>query len=40
LPGMRSQTLSPEHLVARVEQHNADVGPEALSVEHNLTPIL
>ena len=37
LPGMGADALAPENLVALVEQHDADVGPEAFTVEHNET---
>ena len=40
LPRVRAQPLAPENLVARVEQDDADVGPEAFPVEHNQTPNL
>jgi hypothetical protein len=33
-----AQALAPEHLVAGVEQDDADVGPKAFPVEHNQTP--
>jgi hypothetical protein len=39
LPRVGAQPLAPEDLVARVEQDDADVGPEAFPVEHNQTPI-
>ena len=39
LPRMRAQPLAPENLIARVEQDDADVGPEAFTVEHNQTSI-
>ena len=39
LPRVGAQPLAPENLVARVEQDDADVGPEAFTVEHNQTPI-
>ena len=39
LPRMRTEPLAPENLVARVEQDDADVRPEAFTVEHNQTPI-
>jgi hypothetical protein len=39
LPGVGAQPLAPEHLVPRIEQDDADVGPEAVPVEHNRTPI-
>jgi hypothetical protein len=35
LPGVGAQPLAPENLVARIEQDDADVGPEAFPVEHN-----
>jgi hypothetical protein len=39
LPGMGPDALAPENLVLLVEQDDADVGPEAVAVEHNQTPI-
>jgi len=36
---MRTDTLSPKHLIFLVEQDDADIRPEAVSVEHNQTPI-
>ena len=38
LPGVRTQTFAPEDLVPCIEQDDADVGPEAFTVEHNLQP--
>ena len=38
LPGMGANALAPENLVSLVEQDDADVGPEAVPVEHNQTP--
>ena len=35
LPRVRAQPLAPEHLVPLVQQDDADVGPEAFTVEHN-----
>jgi hypothetical protein len=40
LPGVGAHALAPENLVARVEQDDADVGPEAFPVEHNQPQIL
>jgi hypothetical protein len=40
LPGVRANALAPENLVARIEQDDADVGPEAFTVEHNQPQIL
>src|SRR5674536_35685 len=39
LPGVRTDTLTPEHLIFLVEQDDADVGPKAVPVKHNQTPI-
>jgi hypothetical protein len=39
LPGMCADALAPENLVSLVEQDDADVGPEAVPVKHNQTPI-
>src|SRR5437868_7006711 len=39
LPGMGAYAFAPENLVSLVEQDDADVGPEAVPVEHNQTPI-
>jgi hypothetical protein len=39
LPGMGADAFAPENLVSLVEQDDADVGPEAVPVEHNQTPI-
>jgi hypothetical protein len=39
LPRVGTKPLAPENLVARIEQDDADVGPEAVTVEHNQTPI-
>ena len=39
LPGMRADAFAPKNLVFLVEQDDADVGPEAVPVEHNQTPI-
>jgi hypothetical protein len=36
---MGLQPFAPEHLVAAVEQDDADVGSETLTVKHNQTPI-
>jgi hypothetical protein len=36
---MGLQPFAPENLVAAVEQDDADVGSETLTVEHNQTPI-
>ena len=36
---MGADALAPEHLVFLVEQDDADVGPEAVPVKHNQTPI-
>ena len=38
LPGVGADALAPENLVFLVEQDDADVGPEAVPVEHNQTP--
>src|SRR5664279_4418904 len=35
LPGMGSYPFAPEHLVLRVEQDDADVGSEPITVDHN-----
>src|SRR5207253_9931263 len=40
LPGVGAYPLAPEHLVLLVEQDDADVGPKAVPVKHNQTPIL
>jgi hypothetical protein len=40
LPAVRPDALAPEHLVFLVEQDDADVGPEAVPVQHNHTPNL
>ena len=39
LPRVGTKPLAPENLIARIEQDDADVGPEAVTVEHNQTPI-
>jgi hypothetical protein len=39
LPGVRTNTLAPKHLIFLVEQDDADVGPKAVPVKHNQTPI-
>jgi hypothetical protein len=36
---MGAYAFAPENLVSLVEQDDADVGPEAVPVEHNQTPI-
>jgi len=38
LPGVRTDTLAPKHLIFLVEQDDADVRPEAVSIQHNQTP--
>ena len=35
LPGMGADPFTPEHLVLVVEQDDADVGSEPITVEHN-----
>jgi hypothetical protein len=35
LPRVGSYALAPKHLISLVEQNDADIGPEAFSVEHN-----
>jgi hypothetical protein len=35
LPGMGADAFAPKYLVPMVEQDDADVGPEAFTVEHN-----
>src|SRR5215212_3343342 len=35
LPGVGPDSLAPEHLVSVVEQDDADVGSEPVTVEHN-----
>ena len=37
LPGVGTNTLAPKYLTSLVEQDDADVGPEAVPVEHNQT---
>ncbi len=37
---MGAYALAPEHLVFLIEQDDADVGPKAVPVKHNQTPIL
>ena len=39
LPGVRTYALAPKHLIFLVEQDDADVGPKAVPVKHNQTPI-
>ncbi|MNS93671.1 hypothetical protein D3C72_1278570 [compost metagenome] len=39
LPAVGADALAPKHLIALVEQDDADVWPKAISVQHNLTPI-
>src|SRR6185295_12452797 len=39
LPAVCAYALAPEHLVFLVEQDDADVGPKAVPVKHNQTPI-
>ena len=38
LPRVRTYAFAPKNLVSLVEQDDADVRPEAVSVEHNQTP--
>ena len=35
LPGMFADALAPEHLVARIDQNDADVRAEAFTVKHD-----
>ena len=37
LPAVGANALAPKHLVALVEQDDADIGSEPFSVEHNQT---
>ena len=39
LPRVCSNAFAPEHLIFLVEQDDADVGPKAVTVKHNQTPI-
>jgi len=34
LPGMFADALAPEHLVARIDQNDADVRAKAFTVKH------
>src|SRR5690606_2774938 len=40
LPAVGADALAPEHLVFLINQDDSDVGPDAIAVKHNQTPML